>query len=225
MRRMWQVPLGLQKWRDITWKVLFNINRTSTHLWKVWLCAYLCWCINITSEVILMWVKSCTGRSRWKSFWRGPCWWSVLVNKDGFLCWHTGAQTFPCLAMCRRRTKASSKSLWLTFQSRGKKRRAGREQKETMQPCLHSERLLGGHWGLLSRMDVIGARPAKLTLILMQARFGLPTHPLWLFGPDIISDIFSTSPSHKGREMLLHTMTNTFIFLLSWPHVVSKKHY
>lgn len=67
------------------------------------------------------------------------------------------------------------------FQLRENKGQAGREQKGTMQPCLPGEagaRLLGERWGLLSRMEVMGAPPAKPTAISMQARFGLRTHPL-----------------------------------------------
>lgn len=79
------------------------------------------------------------------------------------------------------------------FWLREKKGRAGREQKETTQPCLlreAGEQLLGERWGLLSRMDVMGAPPAKPTVISMQARLGLHTHPLRLFGPDGIRSIF-----------------------------------
>lgn len=79
------------------------------------------------------------------------------------------------------------------FRLREKKGRAGREQKETMQPCLHreaGERLLGEHWGLLSRMDVMGAPPAKPTVISMKARLGPHTHPLRLLGPDGIRSVF-----------------------------------
>lgn len=57
------------------------------------------------------------------------------------------------------------------FHLRENKGQMGREQKETMQPCLHGEvsvQLLGGCWDLLSRMDVMGAPLVKPTVILMQ---------------------------------------------------------
>lgn len=57
----------------------------------------------------------------------------------------------------------------------------GQGAEGTKEPCVHgaaSERLLGERWDLLSRVDVMGAPPAKPSGILMQARLGLHTHPL-----------------------------------------------
>lgn len=56
----------------------------------------------------------------------------------------------------------------------------GQGAEGTKQPCVHgaSKRLLGEHWDLPSRVDVMGAPSAKPTGILMQARLGLHTHPL-----------------------------------------------
>lgn len=56
----------------------------------------------------------------------------------------------------------------------------GQGAEGTKQLCVHgaSKQLLGERWDLPSSVDVMGAPSAKLTGVLMQARFGLHTHPL-----------------------------------------------